>query len=53
MPENASFWDYFAEVSFDNSEENQLSCFQNGYFFKILFCFHEAYDQVKKNKKNF
>ena len=36
MPENASFQDYFAEVSFDTSEGNQLSYFQNGYFDKIL-----------------
>ena len=27
MPENASFQGYFTEVSFDNSEENQLSFF--------------------------
>ena len=36
MLENASFQGYFAEVSFDTSEENQLSVFQNGYFFEIL-----------------
>ena len=36
MPENASFQDYFAEVSFDNSEGNHLSYFQNRYFDKIL-----------------
>jgi hypothetical protein len=47
MPENASFWGYFAEVSFDNSEENQLSCFQNGYYFKILFDFHKSHNLVK------
>ena len=36
MPENASFQGYFAEVSFETSERNQLSYFQNGYFDKIL-----------------
>ena len=36
MLENASFQGYFTEVSFDISEENQLSFFQNDYFFKIL-----------------
>ena len=36
MPENASFQGYFAEVSFDTAEGNQLSYFQNGYFDKIL-----------------
>jgi hypothetical protein len=34
MPENASFYGYFAEVSFDTSEGNQLSCFKNDYFFQ-------------------
>ena len=47
MSENASFQGYFAEVSFDASEGNQLSYFQNGYFFKILLGFHEADNQVK------
>ena len=37
MPENASFQGYFTEVSFDTSDQNQLSFFQNGYFFKILW----------------
>ena len=32
--ENASFQGYFTEVSFDTSEENQLSYFQNAYFFQ-------------------
>ena len=41
MPENASFQGYFTEVSFDTSEENQLSFFQNGYIFKSLWSFHE------------
>jgi hypothetical protein len=36
MPENASFQGYFASVSFDTFEGNQLSFFQNGYFSKIL-----------------
>jgi len=34
MPENASFQGYFTEVSFDTTEENQLSFFQNVYFFQ-------------------
>jgi hypothetical protein len=32
MPENASFHGKFAEVSFDTSDGNQLSCLQNDYF---------------------
>ena len=28
---------FYTEVSFDTSEENQLSYFQNDYFFKILW----------------
>ena len=36
MPENASFQGYFTEVGFKTSEENQLSFFQNSYFFNIL-----------------
>ena len=43
----ASFLGYFAEVSFDTSEGNQLSCFQNVYFSKILFDFHKSHNQVK------
>ena len=43
----ASFLGYFAEVSFDTSEGNQLSCFQNIYFSKILFDFHKSHNQVK------
>ena len=38
---------FLAEVSFDTLEENQLSYFQNGYFFKILWGCHEPYNQVK------
>ena len=37
MPENALFQGYFTEVGFDTPEGNQLSHFQNGYFFKILW----------------
>jgi hypothetical protein len=37
IPENASFQGYFTKVSFDTSEENQLSLFQNDYFSKILW----------------
>jgi hypothetical protein len=37
MPENALFQGCFTDVSFATSEGNQLSCFQNGYFFKILW----------------
>ena len=37
MPENALFQGDFTEVGFDTSEGNQLSYFQNGYFFKILW----------------
>ena len=36
MSENPLFQGYFAEVNFDTSEGNQPSCFQNGYFNKIL-----------------
>jgi hypothetical protein len=36
IPENASFQEYFTEVSFDTSEENQLSYFQNDFFFKFF-----------------
>ena len=47
MPENASFFEEFAEVNFETSEENQLKYFQNGYFFKILWGCHEPYNRVK------
>ena len=40
ISENAYFQGYFTEVSFYTSEGNQLSYFQNGYFFKILWWFH-------------
>ena len=36
MPQNASFQGYFTEVSFDTSEENQLSVFQMAIFSKFL-----------------
>ena len=35
MLERASFQVHFTEVSFDTSEDNQLSYYQNGYFFII------------------
>ena len=41
ITENTSFQGYFNEVCFDITEGNQLSYFQNGYFFKILWWFHE------------
>ena len=44
IPENASYQRYFTEVSFDTSEGNQLSFFQNDHFFKILWSFHEAHN---------
>ena len=44
---HAWFQGYFTEVGFDTSEENQLSYFQNGCFFKILWWFHEPYNCVK------
>ena len=40
MPENASFQGYFTEVSFDTSEENQLSFLQNSY---SAWSFHEPH----------
>ena len=52
MSENASFQGYFAEVSFDTSEGNQLLCFQNVYFSKSLFDFHKSHNQVKCIQKN-
>ena len=42
---------FHAEVSFDTSEEKQLSYFQNGYFFKILWGCHEPYNQLNAGKK--
>jgi hypothetical protein len=47
MPENASFQGKFAEVSFEILEVNQLLWFQNGYFYKKNWDFHETHDQVK------
>ena len=38
---------FLTEVSFDISEENHLSYFQNGYFFKLFWECHEPYNQVK------
>ena len=37
MHENASFPGRFTDVSFASNEGNQLSYFQNGNFFKILW----------------
>ena len=34
---------FLTEVSFKTSEENQLSYFHNGYFFKILWWSHEPH----------
>ena len=36
---------FLTEVSFETSEENQLSYFQNGYFFKILWWSHEPHNK--------
>ena len=36
MSENALFQGYFTEVTFDTSEGNQISYFQNGYFSKFF-----------------
>ena len=46
------FKGWFAEVSFATSKGNQLSHFQNQYFFKILWKFHEPHNQVKCRLKN-
>ena len=43
---------FLTEVNFDNLEENQLSYFQNGYSFRILWWFHEAHNWVKRWWKN-
>ena len=43
---------FLTEVNFLTSEENQLSYFQNGLFFKILLSFHEPHNQVKYRWKN-
>ena len=52
ISENAYFQGYFTEVNFYISEGNQLSYFQDGYFFKILWWFHKAHDLVKCRWKN-
>ena len=44
---HAWFQGYFTKVGFDTSEENQLSYFQNGCFFKILWWFHEPYNEIE------
>ena len=38
---------FLTEVSFYTSERKQLSNFQNGYFFKILWSFHQKHNHVK------
>jgi hypothetical protein len=38
---------FLAEVSFDTSEEKQLSYFQNGYFFKNIWWCHQPHNHVK------
>ena len=43
---------FLTEVSFEASEENQLSYFQKGYFLKILWWFHQPHNQVKCRQKN-
>ena len=43
---------FLTEVNFDTLEGNQLSYFQNGLFFKILWWFHEAHNWVKCRWKN-
>jgi hypothetical protein len=43
---------YGTEVSFDTSEGKQLSYFQNGYFSKVLWRFHEPHNQVKCRQKD-
>ena len=36
---------FLTEVSFETSEENQLSYFQNGYFFKIVWWSHQPHNK--------
>ena len=43
---------FLTEVSFETSEENPLSFFQKGYFFKILWWFYQPHNQVKYRQKN-
>ena len=50
--ENAIFHGCCTKVSFATYEGNQLSYFQNGYFFKILWWFQEAHYWVKRKWKN-
>ena len=38
-------------MTFDTSEGNQLSYFQNGYFFKILWWFHQPHNHVRCRQK--
>ena len=52
IPEKNNFQGYFAEVSFDTPEGNQLSHFKNSYFFKILWWFHKAHKTDLKNWPN-
>ena len=42
---------FLTEVSFDSSEGKQLSYFQNGYFFKILWWCHELIIRSDAGKK--
>ena len=52
IAENAFFQGYFTKVFFDPTKRNRLSYFQNGYFFKILWWFHEPHNRVKCRSKN-
>ena len=36
---------FLTEVNFETTEENQLSYFQNGYFFKILWWSHQPHNK--------
>ena len=42
---NAKLSLFLTEVSFETSEGNQLSYFQNSYFFKILWWSHEPHNK--------
>ena len=55
MPVNASFHGKFAEVSFDTSDRNQLSCFQNDFFLKFFgaFMIHKIRQNAGKKIKVF
>ena len=55
IAENASIQGYFTEVCFATSKGNQLSYFQNGYFFKMLwwlmiFPLHQLKPKTKTQK---